>query len=113
MTGGIAVVLGAVGANFGAGMTGGMAFVYDPTGTFARRANNDSIVWQRVASAHWEQVLLDLIRDHALATDSRWSKAIIEDWSRTIGDFWQVVPKEMLTRLPMPLRDEIEAVAAE
>src|SRR3546814_9020649 len=47
MTGGIAVVLGVIGANFGAGMTGGMAFVYDADDSFARKANPDSIVWQR------------------------------------------------------------------
>uniref|UniRef100_UPI0020C40016 GltB/FmdC/FwdC-like GXGXG domain-containing protein n=1 Tax=Salmonella enterica TaxID=28901 RepID=UPI0020C40016 len=51
MTGGVAVVLGAVGQNFGAGMTGGMAFIYDHDDSFARRANPESITWQRLASA--------------------------------------------------------------
>ena len=112
MTGGVAVLLGQVGQNFGAGMTGGMAFVYDPDATFERRANPDSIVWQRIATQHWENTLYDLVADHAKATDSKWSKALIEDWPRVIGDFWQVVPKEMLTRLPHPLSEE-EAIAAE
>src|SRR3546814_8749659 len=57
MAGGIAVVLGVIGANFGAGMTGGMAFVYDADDSFARKANPDSIVWQRLASAHWDTIL--------------------------------------------------------
>ena len=74
MTGGIAVVLGPVGANFGAGMTGGMAFVYDASESFERRANGDSIVWQRLSSAHWEAVLKNLVRAHAAATDSAWSQ---------------------------------------
>ncbi|MEE2916019.1 MAG: glutamate synthase large subunit, partial [Pseudomonadota bacterium] len=65
MTGGTAVVLGEVGANFGAGMTGGMAFIYDPEERFARRANPENIVWQRLASAHWEGVLRGLIEEHA------------------------------------------------
>ncbi len=113
MTGGTAVVLGPVGQNFGAGMTGGMAFVYDPDGSFDRRANGDSIVWQRLASRHWEGVLHQLVSDHARATDSRWSRGLIEDWDRVVGQFWQVVPKEMLTRLAHPLDDTPEVIAAE
>ena len=114
MTGGVAVILGSVGANFGAGMTGGMAFVYDPDGSFARRANPESIVWRRLASEHWTTRLRALIAEHAVATDSRWAHAILDDFDRTAGEFWQVVPKEMLGRLPQPLDDaELEAVAAE
>ena len=113
MTGGIAVVLGQVGANFGAGMTGGMAFVYDPDGRFDARANPESITWRRLGAAHWEGVLRDLVEAHAKATDSRWSKGLLDDWARTAGDFWQVVPKEMLTRLAHPLDDTVELVAAE
>jgi glutamate synthase (NADPH/NADH) large chain len=113
MTGGTAVVLGKVGMNFGAGMTGGMAFVYDADVSFESRANPESIVWQRLAAAHWEDKLRDLIRAHAEATDSKWSQGILEDWDRAIGHFWQIVPKEMLTRLPYPLDDAVEAVAAE
>lgn len=114
MTGGTAVILGAVGDNFGAGMTGGMAFVYDPTGSFAARANPDTIVWQRIAAEHWETALKALVAAHADATDSRHSRSLIEDWGRVVGDFWQVVPKEMLTRLSHPLDDKAaELVAAE
>ncbi|WEK44445.1 MAG: glutamate synthase large subunit [Candidatus Sphingomonas colombiensis] len=113
MTGGTAVVLGEVGANFGAGMTGGMAFVYDSTGTFARRANPENIMWQRLASLHWTSVLHNLIREHADTTDSKWSRSILEDWDRTAGHFWQVVPKEMLTRLSYPLDDSEALEAAE
>ncbi|KRC79535.1 glutamate synthase large subunit [Sphingomonas sp. Root241] len=113
MTGGTAVVLGKVGMNFGAGMTGGMAFVYDADGSFAARANPESIVWQRLASAHWEAKLRGLVEAHADSTDSKWSQGILEDWDRVIGLFWQVVPKEMLTRLSHPLDDAVEAVAAE
>jgi glutamate synthase (NADPH/NADH) large chain len=105
MTGGVAVVLGETGTNFGAGMTGGMAFVYDADDRFPRQANPESIVWQRLDSAHWEGVLRDLVEQHHRATDSRWSGEILEDWARSRGRFWQVVPKEMLTRLPQPLSD--------
>ncbi|WP_299426948.1 glutamate synthase large subunit [Sphingomonas bacterium] len=113
MTNGIAVVLGPVGANFGAGMTGGMAFVYDASESFERRANGESIVWQRLSSAHWEAVLKNLVRAHAAATDSAWSQSLLDDWNRALGAFWQIVPKEMLGRLAHPLDDSVELVAAE
>jgi glutamate synthase (NADPH/NADH) large chain len=113
MTGGVAVVLGSVGANFGAGMTGGMAFVYDTDGSFERRANPESITWQRLSSMHWESVLLGLVRTHHAATDSKWSGAMLDDWGRALEHFWQVVPKEMIGRLPHALDDSLEMVAAE
>jgi glutamate synthase (NADPH/NADH) large chain len=113
MTGGVAVILGPVGMNFGAGMTGGMAFVLDSDGSFGRRANPESIHWQLLSSAHWESVLKDLVEQHHAATDSAWSGAILHDWDRRRGDFWQVVPKEMITRLTHSLNDAVEEVAAE
>ena len=105
------MVLGAVGANFGAGMTGGMAFVYDADDSFARRANPETIQWQRLASGYWEGVLRALVIAHHKATDSRWSGALIEDWERVRGRFWQVCPKEMVSRLEHPLNDEEREVA--
>jgi len=113
MTGGTAVVLGAVGQNFGAGMTGGMAFVYDHDDSFARRANPESIVWQRLAAAHWTGVLRDLITRHVQATDSKWARGILDDWERSSARFWQVVPREMLERLVHPLDDAFAMEAAE
>ncbi|CAA7612177.1 glutamate synthase large subunit [Magnetospirillum sp. UT-4] len=103
MTGGTAVILGAVGANFAAGMTGGMAFVYDADGTLPLMVNGESVVWQRLDSDHWEEVLRELIRDHVAATQSPWAQSLLADWSRESPRFWQVVPKEMLSRLAHPL----------
>ncbi|MEC8553323.1 MAG: glutamate synthase large subunit, partial [Pseudomonadota bacterium] len=57
MTGGTAVLLGAVGDNFGAGMTGGMAFVYDPDDNFRFRCNTDTVLYQRVLTPYWEDRL--------------------------------------------------------
>ncbi|MGN6376482.1 MAG: glutamate synthase large subunit [Sphingomonas sp.] len=113
MTGGVAVILGRIGNNFGAGMTGGMAFVYDEDESFARKANPDSLVWQRLTSLHWESVLRNLVTAHAEATDSKWALGLLEDWDRVRDRFWQVVPKEMLSRLPQPLDDAETLVAAE
>jgi glutamate synthase (NADPH/NADH) large chain len=112
MTGGTAVILGVIGENFGAGMTGGMAFVLDVDGNFERRANPESIFWQRIASPYWEAKAKSLIAEHALATDSKWSNAILDEWDRWVGRFWQVCPKEMLIRLSHPLSEE-QAIAAE
>jgi glutamate synthase (NADPH) large chain len=113
MTGGTAVILGRTGSNFGAGMTGGMAFVLDVDGSFERHANPESIVWQRLDSAHWEAVLKSLIEEHQTHTDSKWSAAILHDWDRRKSDFWQVCPKEMISRLAHPLSDKAEVIAAE
>jgi glutamate synthase (NADPH/NADH) large chain len=94
-------------------MTGGMAFVLDHHGSFAENANPDSIVWQRLDSAYWEEQLKALIMAHAHSTDSKWSHSIIEDWDRRRGEFWQICPKEMLMRLAQPLSDSEALEAAE
>jgi glutamate synthase (NADPH/NADH) large chain len=113
MTGGTAVILGPTGDNFAAGMSGGMAFVLDVTGHFPRRVNHDSVIVRRLGSAHWEQVAHDLITEHAAETGSRWAAALLAEWDKTRAQLWQVVPKEMLGRLPHPLEDTPETVAAE
>jgi len=113
MTGGTAVILGKVGNNFGAGMTGGMGFVLDVDGSFDKLANGESIMWQRLDSEHWEGVLRDLIEQHVAATGSKWSSIILDDWDRWKDQFWQVCPKEMLTRLSHPLSDTEVVEAAE
>jgi glutamate synthase (NADPH/NADH) large chain len=114
MTGGAVVVLGAVGENFGAGMTGGMAFVYDAENRFRLMCNPDTITWRRIGAAHWDATLRALIEEHVERTGSRRGRALLSDWPQSMGEFWQVVPKEMLTRLSHPLDDSDAAgVAAE
>jgi glutamate synthase (NADPH/NADH) large chain len=103
MTGGTAVILGKVGANFAAGMTGGMAFVYDGDGSFEHRVNAETVVWQRVETEYWENVLKALVHEHHAKTQSAWAEGLLADWSRHVGKFWQVVPKEMLGRLEHPV----------
>ncbi|MCC7047683.1 MAG: glutamate synthase large subunit, partial [Alphaproteobacteria bacterium] len=113
MTGGVAAILGRIGTNFAAGMTGGMAFVYDPQDGFKVRVNPDSVVWQRIESAHWETVLKALVQEHVAETGSRYAARLLNDWDREVGKFWQVVPKEMLSRLAQPLSEAPQAVAGE
>ena len=103
MTGGQVVILGPTGGNFGAGMTGGMAFVLDQHGRFERALNPDSIVVQRLASPYWEGVLRALVAEHARETDSAFAGSLLRDWDRVRDLFWQVCPKEMVSRLPQPL----------
>ena len=104
MTGGTVVILGSVGDNFGAGMTGGMAFVYDEGKMFEKSANPDSIIWQRLSSPHWEAELRGLITQHAEMTGSNFAKNLLEEWDIERQNFWQIVPKEMLKRLEYPLQ---------
>jgi len=103
MTGGLAVILGPVGDNFAAGMTGGMAFVYDETDSFPQVVNPDSVIRQRLEIPHYEDLLKSLIQEHAAETGSRWAMQLLNDWDLVRGRFWQVVPKEMLHRLPIPV----------
>jgi len=103
MTGGVAVILGGVGSNFGAGMTGGMAFVYDADGSFQFRVNSENVVYQRIETDYWEGVAKGLIEEHVGQTQSAWAQQILSDWKREMPHFWQVVPKEMLTRLEHPV----------
>ena len=111
MTGGVVVLLGAVGDNFGAGFTGGQAFVYDPEGMFEQRVNPDSLTWQRVAHPHWQEVLLELVQRHRAETGSRFAASMLNDWGRALSQFWQVVPKEYVKYLPVPMA-EAEALRA-
>ena len=113
MTGGTVAILGLVGDNFAAGMTGGMAFVYDADGLFAEHVNSDSVIYQRPETAHWQSVLHDLIEEHKIETGSAWASEMLEQWDEALPRFWQVVPKEMLTRLAHPLSDMREAIPAE
>ncbi|MBP6014506.1 MAG: glutamate synthase large subunit [Alphaproteobacteria bacterium] len=112
MTGGVAVILGTIGENFAAGMTGGMAFVRDPSNELPIKINADSVDWVRLKSRYWEDLLLGLIEEHAAETGSRHAKRILQQWDLERGRFWQVCPKEMLTRLRHPLSDEPEAATA-
>jgi glutamate synthase (NADPH/NADH) large chain len=112
MTGGTVAILGAVGDNFGAGFTGGHAFVYDADGTFELRVNPDTVLWARIGHPHWEGVLCDLIARHVAETGSRFAARLLNEWANERGRFWHVVPKEYARYLPVPMT-EAPAVAAE
>ena len=113
MTGGVAVILGQIGANFGAGMTGGMAYLYDPEGNTASMMNDETVVTGAVAHDHWIAQLKGLLQAHVAETGSRKGEEILQHWESELPNFVQVCPKEMLDKLPAPLSNEAQAVPAE
>ncbi|MCR5140866.1 MAG: glutamate synthase large subunit [Bacteroidaceae bacterium] len=94
MTGGRVVVLGTTGRNFAAGMSGGVAYVYDPGHTFDYYCNMDMVELGLVEDAASRKELLELVRRHYLHTGSPLAGQLLDDWSRHVEDFIQVVPIE-------------------
>ena len=103
MTGGTVVILGKVGDNFGAGMTGGMAFIYDPTDEFAKYVNPESVIWQKPQTKYWIEYLRDMIAQHSNETDSSAAKKILDSFEVEKNNFKQVCPIEMLDKLEQPI----------
>ncbi|MBW8686097.1 glutamate synthase large subunit [Chitinophaga rhizophila] len=93
MTGGKAVILGETGRNFGAGMSGGIAYVYDVKGVFAGRCNKDMIDLDPLDQDDAAD-LQDLITKHHAYTNSTVAKFILKDWENQLRHFVKVFPKE-------------------
>lgn len=108
MTGGTVVVLGKTGRNFAAGMSGGVAFVFDEDGQFASRCNTEQVALESVLSAaqqaaqgipthgeHADEVLLKgLLQDHARLTGSERAQQLLADWDNSRARFIKVFPHE-------------------
>ena len=92
MTGGLVVVLGEVGRNVGAGMTGGLGYFLDENNSFPAKVNPEIVKIQRVISGAGESQLKDMIQQHVTRTGSPKGKAILKDWENYLAKFWQVVP---------------------
>ncbi len=103
MTGGTAIILGGVGDNFGAGMTGGMAFIYDEKNEFENYANPASIIWQSVETDYWKKFLEESIKDFESKTSSNKAKKILDNFLNELKNFKQVCPIEMLDKLDNPI----------
>ncbi len=96
MTGGCVVVLGQTGINFGAGMTGGLAYVFDPDNVFVDRYNHELIDIHRLHSESMERYrnyLQSLIEDYIDHTGSEWGRTLIEEYYSLASRFWMVKPK--------------------
>ena len=111
MTGGNVVILGKIGDNFAAGMTGGMAFVYDPDLEFENYVNPGSVIWQAPETDYWKKYLKDLINEHFKETNSKIAFKILENYEIEVSKFKQVCPKEMLDKLlnPISLKKTVSA----
>jgi len=94
MTGGIAVILGEVGRNFGAGMSGGIAYVFDKEGSFKKRCNSDALNLLAVKEDQDIRELRNLIENHYNATISPLAQYILENWESCLPKFIKVLPEE-------------------
>lgn len=92
MTGGTVVVLGPTGRNFAAGMSAGVAYIYDPSEMFLNQYNPELVSVGRVASEASADYLNNLVTAHVAATSSRLGQKLLDTWDTSVDDFWQVTP---------------------
>ncbi len=112
MTGGSVVILGNISDNFAAGMTGGMAYVYDPENTFENFVNPTSVIWQKIQTEYWRNKLLQLLDEFFKETNSKVAKKILNNFEKEIKNFKQVCPIEMLDKLENPINKDINSKKA-
>ncbi len=93
MTGGRAVILGRTGRNFAAGMSGGVAWVFDPHGELAKNSNLEMVALEPLG-AEYRDELLELIRRHARLTGSTVAHRLLERWRQAARQFVQVMPHD-------------------
>lgn len=94
MTGGVAVILGTTGRNFAAGMSGGVAYVYDADGDFAEKVNRQMVDLYKVGETRGDDVLVDMIQKHYEYTGSTKAKRLLENWAQEVDKFVKVYPTE-------------------
>jgi len=110
MTNGTVAILGKTGKNFGAGMSGGTAYVYDVDGRFFSRVNPEMVIALKVKRAQDIEELKVLIEEHVAKTGSPHGKALLEDWAESAAKFVRVIPKE---RAALEAAEEEHEAAAE
>ncbi|MCA9795717.1 MAG: glutamate synthase subunit alpha, partial [Candidatus Eremiobacteraeota bacterium] len=96
MTGGCVVVLGRIGRNFGAGMTGGRAYLYDEHGTVERKLNPELI---EAVAVEDPAELLTLLQEHHQFTGSNRAESLLADWQHALKKFWLVRPRETVATI--------------
>jgi len=115
MTGGTVVIIGSTGKNFAAGMSGGIAYVYDPTELFDTRCNLDMVDLESVWNKEDKIVLKELIEKHHRLTRSRNASALLDDWEAQLPLFVKVIPidyRKVLERMKMNENRDGETLAA-
>ena len=94
MTGGRVVILGSTGRNFGAGMSGGIAYVWNPKGEFRKQCNSETFELEGVADSADIDELHALVKKHYLYTDSAVAKRLMDDWDLALSQFVKVMPTD-------------------
>ncbi len=107
MTGGAIVVLGDTGKNFAAGMSGGVAYVYDPDGSFAEQANTGMVSVRDTLEAKDRRMITRLVENHAAYTDSDRAKALLEEWDEELSNFTMVMPDAYAEVISDRERDDV------
>jgi glutamate synthase domain-containing protein 3 len=101
MTGGTVMVLGPIGYNFGAGMTGGEAFVLDDDDGAAIRVN-PQLVTVEVPSLEDLEKIRTLVEQHAQLTHSRKAAEVLAEWARASAHFLKIAPRTISASMPIP-----------
>ena len=94
MTSGVVAVIGSTGRNFGAGMSGGIAFVYDPDGDFHIRFNDGMADLEDLAEQEDIDLLHSLLTEHLERTGSGPAQRILDDWATSVSKFRKVMPRD-------------------
>ncbi|MGB5349750.1 MAG: glutamate synthase-related protein, partial [Polyangiales bacterium] len=94
MTGGRALILGDTGRNFGAGMSGGVAYVLDPNGDFASKCNQEMVDLERLVYEEEIAIVKGLIEEHLEFTGSAVAQRLLQDWESTLGQLIKVMPTD-------------------
>jgi len=94
MTGGRVVVLGKIGRNFAAGMSGGIAYIWDPTSTFSKNVNLEMVELERLTESEEIDSVLHLLTLHREYTGSKRANDILENWNIEVGRFIKVMPTD-------------------
>jgi glutamate synthase (ferredoxin) len=94
MTGGRAIIIGKTGRNFAAGMSGGLAFVLDEAGDFARRVNHDMVSLEALEHPEDVQFVQEMLSRHARYTESTVAARLLADWEKAQPLFVKVIPND-------------------
>tara|TARA_R100001369_G_scaffold39232_2_gene65311 strand:- start:2419 stop:6927 length:4509 start_codon:yes stop_codon:yes gene_type:complete len=110
MTGGTAVILGEVGRNFGAGMSGGIAYIFDEKNTFRKNCNTEALNLLKVEDDNDIAELKGLIENHYNATLSPIAQRILENWEECLPKFVRVFPEEYKQALIRLEKEKLETI---
>jgi len=92
MTGGVVAVLGETGRNFAAGMSGGVAYVYDADGEFESKVNKGMVTFSESLTQKDERMLTRMVENHAEYTGSERAAELLEEWATEVDNFVRVFP---------------------